>query len=114
MCQKRCTTVKLESKIEENEGLCSSCSVVFLTLKSFNRAPLLGGLVQVDLWRKGCPMENSISKREKMARKKKKKADGEGPGEVIIRRNSCDGAGKMNLKRLVEIRLCRIVKIKAK
>lgn len=57
-------------------------------------------------------MENSISKREKMARKKK--ADGEGPGEVIIRRNSCDEAGNMNLRRLVEIRLCRIVKIKAK
>lgn len=63
--------MKLESKIEENEGLCSSCSVVFLTLKSFTGL-LLGGLVQVDLWRKGCPMENSISKREKMARKKKK------------------------------------------
>lgn len=41
--------MKLESKIEENEGLCLSCSLVFLTLKSFNRAPLLGGLVQVDL-----------------------------------------------------------------
>ena len=47
--------------------------MVFLTLKSFNRAPLLGGFVQVDLWRKGCPVENSISKREKMARKKKKR-----------------------------------------
>lgn len=104
--------MKLESKLEENEGLCLSCSKVFLTRKSFSRAPLLGGLVQVDLWRKGCPTENSISRREKTARKKK--ADGEGPGEVIIRRNSCDEAGDMNLRRLVEIRLCRVVKIKAK
>lgn len=67
--------VKPESKLEENEGPCLSCSVVFLTRKSFSRAPLLGGLVQVDLWRKGCPTETSISRREKMARKKKRQME---------------------------------------
>ena len=47
--------------------------MVFLTLKSFNRAPLLGGFVQVDLWRKGCPVENSIAKGRRWPEKKKKR-----------------------------------------